>query len=316
MQRGSWTTDPLLTAPGHPEVVRAAELEEIGVPRRTISRRCAAGGPWRTLLPGVVLLSNGPPTDEHRVRAALLHARRDAVLTGVWALRRHGLERVPDQEEVHVLIPANRGVADAGFARIERTHRPPRPHFRGDLPVAPVPRAVIDAARRLTDEDEIQAMMAESVQRRFCTTGMLTHELDQAGRTGTALPRRALAPLLAGARSVAEADAWRLWRRSGLPPGHWNVPIFDADGNYIATPDFWCDECAFAWEIDSYRHHADLAGHRATVARNARYVAAGIVVLQTLPSRLRTEPAQVERELSAAFRAARARPRPNVKLVA
>ncbi|OLZ47966.1 hypothetical protein BS329_28700 [Amycolatopsis coloradensis] len=302
----------MLTAPDRPEVVRATDLEQIGVPRRTISRRCAADGPWRTLLPGVVLLGNGPPTDEHRVRAVVLHARRNAVLTGTWALRRHGLERVPRQEKIHVLIPANRGVADAGFAHVERTHRLPRPHLRGDLPVAPVPRAVIDAARRLTDEDEIQAMMAESVQRRFCTPEMLTHELDQAGRTGTALPRKALTPLLAGARSVAEADAWRLWRRSGLPPGHWNVPIYDANGNYIATPDFWCDEIAFAWEIDSYRHHANLEDHRATVARNARYVAAGIVVLQTLPSRLRTEPDEVERELQAAFRTAQARPRPAV----
>ncbi|WP_340684824.1 hypothetical protein LCL61_41910 [Amycolatopsis coloradensis] len=180
--------------------------------------------------------------------------------------------------------------------------------------MAPVPRAVIDAARRLTDEDEIQAMMAESVQRRFCTTDLLTRELDQAGRNGTALPRKALVPLAAGARSVAEADAWRLWRRSGLPPGHWNVPIFDAHGNHIATPDFWCDEIAFAWEIDSHRHHAGLYGHRATVARNARYVAAGIVVLQTLPSRLRTEPEVVQRELEAAFRTAQARPRPNVVL--
>jgi len=180
--------------------------------------------------------------------------------------------------------------------------------------VAPVPRAVVDAARRLTDEDEIQAMMAEAVQRRFCTTDLLTRELDQADRNGTALPRKALAPLLAGARSVAEADAWRLWRRSGLPPGRWNVPIFDANGNYIATPDFWCDEVAFAWEIDSFRHHADLDGHRATIAHNARYAAAGIVVLQTPPSRLRTEPDEVQRELHAEFRTAQVRPRPNVVL--
>ncbi len=295
-------------------MVRATDLEQIGVPRRTISRRCATGGPWRTLLPGIVLLSSGTPTDEHRIRAALLHARRDAVLTGTWALRRHGLERVPRQEEIHVLIPANHGVADVEFAHVERTHRLPRPHLRGGLPVAPVPRAVIDAARRLTNGDEIQALMAEAVQRRFCTTDMLSHELDQAGRAGTALPRKALTPLLAGARSVAEADAWHLWQRSGLPPGHWNVPIFDADGNYIATPDFWCDEIAFAWEIDSYRHHTSLEDHRATVARNARYVAAGIVVLQTLPSRLRTEPDRVLSELQAAFWSAQRHPRPNVAI--
>ncbi|WP_341865676.1 hypothetical protein [Amycolatopsis regifaucium] len=206
-------------------------------------------------------------------------------------------------------MPADRRIATTGFVHVERTRHPPRAYVRGGLPVAPVPRAVLDAARRLTNEDEIQAMMAESVQRRFCTTGMLTDELDQAGRAGTALFRKALIPLADGARSVAEADAWHLLRRSGLPPGQWNVAIYDADGNYLATPDFWCDEVAFAWEIDSYRHHTSLEDHRATVARNARYAAAGIVVLQTLPSRLRTEPDVVLGELRAAFRAAQGRPR-------
>lgn len=314
MRRGNWASDPLFTALDHPEVVRATELEEIGVPRRTISRRCGPGGPWRSLLPGIVLLTNGEPTNEHLDRAALLHGRQGAVLTGTHALRRHGLERLPDQETVHVLIPASRDIADAGFVHVERTTRLPRPHLRGELPVAPVPRAVIDTARRLTDEDEVQALMAEAVQRRFCTAEMLADEIDQGRTAGTAMPRRALTPLLAGAGSVAEADAWRLWRRSGLPPGRWNVPIYDANGNYIATPDFWCDDSCLAWEIDSYRYHAGLAGHRATVARNARYAAAGIIVLQTLPSRLRAEPDKVIDELRAAFRAAQARPRPKILL--
>ncbi|MFC9251700.1 hypothetical protein [Amycolatopsis thailandensis] len=311
MRRGTWTNSPLLTR--GPLVLRTAELEAAGVPDRTIRRRCAPGGPWQRLLPGVVLLHSGAPTDDQLLQGALLYGREDTSVTGLWALRRHGMERVPPPQDVHILIPHDRRVTSMGFVHVERTRRLPRPHFRGELPVAPVPRAVIDAARRLTDGDEIQAMMAESVQRRFCTTEMLARELDEAGRTGTAIPRKALVPLLAGARSVAEADAWRLWRRSGLPPGHWNVPIFDANGNYVATADFWCDEVAFAWEIDSYRHHANLEDHRVTVARNARYVAAGIVVLQTLPSRLRTEPDQVLRELHAAFRTAQARPRPNVR---
>ncbi|KZB84448.1 hypothetical protein AVL48_32150 [Amycolatopsis regifaucium] len=304
----------MITCPDRLEVVRAADLEEIGVPRRTISRRCAPGGPWRALLPGIVLLGNGVPTDEQRGRAALLHGRTDAVLTGTYALRRHGLEKLPGEEEVHVLIPASRDITDVGFVHVERTTRLPRPHLRGGLPVAPVPRAVIDSARRLTSEDEVQTMMAEAVQRRFCTPEMLADELDRGRTTGTAMPRRALTPLLAGAKSVAEADAWRLWRRSGLPAGRWNVPIYDVHGRYIATPDFWCDELALAWEIDSYRYHTSFDDYRATVARNARYVAAGIVVLQTLPSRLRTEPGKVADELQAAFRTAQARPRPNVLL--
>jgi hypothetical protein len=39
-------------------------LESVGVPRRSISRRCRPGGPWQRLLPGIVLLGNSEPTDE------------------------------------------------------------------------------------------------------------------------------------------------------------------------------------------------------------------------------------------------------------
>ncbi|BFO21557.1 hypothetical protein SHKM778_79450 [Streptomyces sp. KM77-8] len=38
-------------------------------------------GPWRQLLPGVVLLHCGPPTSEERLHAVLLYAARER--TGV-----------------------------------------------------------------------------------------------------------------------------------------------------------------------------------------------------------------------------------------
>jgi hypothetical protein len=37
-------------------------LIQLGVPSRTAYRRCAPGGPWQRLLPGVLLLGNLPPT--------------------------------------------------------------------------------------------------------------------------------------------------------------------------------------------------------------------------------------------------------------
>ncbi|MFI6307729.1 hypothetical protein ACIBCH_38080 [Amycolatopsis thailandensis] len=65
-----------------PIVIGVKRLEELGVPRRTIWRRCEPGGVWRMLLPGVVLLGNGEPTDEQRIEAGLLHAREGSMLTG------------------------------------------------------------------------------------------------------------------------------------------------------------------------------------------------------------------------------------------
>ncbi|ANN22007.1 hypothetical protein SD37_24545 [Amycolatopsis orientalis] len=282
------------------------------MPRRTISRRCEPGGTWRMLLPGVVLLQNGEPTNEQKSHAALLHAGVNSILTGVSALARYGLRNLPVTGEVHVLVPANHSVADSGFVHIERSRRLPKPRVRSGLPTAPVPRAVIDAARRTPDKDLVTAMMAESVQRGFCLPGALAEELDEAPRRSSL--RDTLLPILGGARSVAEADAWHLWRWSDLPEFQWNVKIFGSDGDYVAQPDGWCDELAFAWEIDSLGYHAGTEGFRETLARNARYAAAGIVVLQTLPSRLRSEPGKVVAELRAALESARLRPRPDVTL--
>jgi hypothetical protein len=93
----------------------------------------------------------------------------------------------------------------------------------------------------------------------------------------------------------------------------WNLPVHDASGRFIAIPDAWCDDVALAWEIDSFEWHLNAKGYAKTVARNTRYAAAGIVVVQTLPSRLRDDPHQVIAELRAAYAAAKARPRPAVQ---
>jgi hypothetical protein len=287
-------------------------LEKMGMDRRTIYRRCLPGGPWRRLLPGVILLNPTDPTDEQRVQAALLRGGAGAMVTGLWAARRNGLRGIPEPGDVHILVPGEREVSSAGFVLVERTIRLPDPVVRQGVPLAPVFRAVLDATRRLRDFDVIQTMLAEAIQRNRCTPEELQDELRDGSQRGSALPRRALAALLEGAESVAEGDAWRLWKRAGLPECERNVHLYDADGAYVAKPDVWCDDVGFAWEIDSREVHSEWDDFANTLARNARYVAAGVVVLQTLPARLRTDANAVIKELRAAYLTARRRPRPAV----
>ncbi|MEC3981235.1 hypothetical protein [Amycolatopsis sp. H20-H5] len=117
-------------------------------------------------------------------------------------------------------------------------------------------------------------------------------------------------------RSVAEARAKTLSRRLPVPPSHWNAKIQGPDGRYLGRPDGWWDEIALAWEIDSIDFHFTKDGYARTLERNTRYAAAGIIVVQTLPSRLDKDPAGVLAELEAAYRTAASRPRPPVHLVA
>lgn len=316
VNRGKKTQRAFLNSARPREVVRASTLEKLGTPRSTIYGRCRPGGPWRRLLPGIIQLDPFESDDEQRIAAALLRGGPGSMITGLWAADRHGLERIPEPTHVHILVPAARQVNSAEFVLVERTTRLPIPQVREGTPLAPVHRAVLDAARRMHDFDAIRALLAEAIQRRRCTPRSLARELERGCQRGTALPRRAIIELLGGAQSVAEGDAFWLWKRAGLPDCERNVAIFDDNNGYIATPDAWVDEVAFAWEIDSREFHFDIEGYASTLARNARYAAAGIVVVQTLPSRIRNEPEAVIAELRNAFEAASRRPRPFVRKVA
>ncbi|WP_232664683.1 hypothetical protein [Pseudonocardia sp. TRM90224] len=128
------------------DVVTIDELERSGVSRTTTRHRCRPGGPWRTLLPGIVLLSNAAPTRTHRRNAALLHGGTGTVLTGLDALDLHGMRRMPAPSgPVHVLIPAQRRRVGAGYVLAERTDRLPAAAAAGRMAIAPIQRAALDS---------------------------------------------------------------------------------------------------------------------------------------------------------------------------
>jgi len=242
------------------------------------------------------------------VEAALLFAGPSSMLTGVEACRWHGLRNLPDDHRVHVLIPHGREATN-GAILVERTRRLPTPVHRDGVPLAPPARAVLDACRRFTSPIAVGALLTEAAQR--VAPSRLVSELAAGGRRGSALPRAVLKDVVTGARSVAEIDAMRVWASTGLPRPVWNAVLHNNNGEYVATPDAWF-AAGLAWEIDSYEFHFRREDYANTVTRNARYAAAGVLVLQTLPTRLRNAPAAVAAELVAAHEAAQSRPRPAV----
>jgi hypothetical protein len=258
-----------------------------------------------------VLLGNLPPTRRQLVAAALLYAGSGSVVTGLEACRRHGLRKVPDDHRVHLLVPHEHRAISCGHVVVERTKRMPGPVIREGVPLAPLTRSVLDACRRFRSHDPARALITEAIQRHRLSPQWLRHELEAGSRRGTAVPRAVLSDIATGARSVAEIDAIRVWERTDLPRPRWNVSLRNSHGQYVAVPDAWF-EVGLAWEIDSYEFHFLREDYANTINRNARYAAAGVTVLQTLPSRLRSDPASVAAELIAAHQAAASRPRPEV----
>jgi GNAT superfamily N-acetyltransferase len=300
-------------------VVRVQALQQCGLARSSIAYRCRSGGPWQSPLAGIVILHNGPPTrDDHR-RAALLYCGRGSepcVLTGLDALELHGLRNIPRPSGgVHVLVGPHVQRTGLGRVLVERTERLPAPS-PGRWPLAPVARAAVDFARRSRERGILRAVLAEAVQRGFCTSADLGAELAAGSRWGSALPREILAEIADGVRSPAEAEARRLLMRgTGLPTPLWNPRLLDSAGRFVATPDAWFDEVGMAWEIDSREWHLGPAEYAATVERRNRLMGAGIVVVHHLPSAIRQAPARVLADLRAGYAQAAQRPRPPLRAV-
>lgn len=293
-------------------VARVADLVALGVPSATISQRVRSGR-WRRLFPGVILLQSGPPSREQQIAAAMLYGGAESVLSGVEAARRHDLNRLPDDGSIHLLVPEGRRRRFASSVLIERTQDLPTAVLRGGLRVAPVERAVLDAARHCADRDRVRAMLAEVLQRRRTTVERLRSELEQGNQRGSALVRDVLEELAEGIRSAAEGWGRDLHAQSGLPPMLWNPTLRLPDGRFLARPDGYIVEVGMAWEHDSMEFHP--VEEDDTARRRATMIGAGVVVAHHRPRRLRTEPALVIEELWAHFRLAVSRPTPNLIVV-
>jgi hypothetical protein len=264
-------------------------------------------GPWQVVLPTVYSAVSGTLTLSQRLVAAYLYAGRPVAITGLAAVRYHGI-RTERTDFVDVLVPLDCRRADAGFARLHRSSMVPSPLFQdGAIRYVPPARAVADAARFLRTMPEIRSVVAAAVQQRKVEIAELTAELSLVSPRGTAGLRAALAEVVAGARSVAESDLMRLTKRAGLPAPIFNAQLF-VDGRLLAIVDAWWPEAGVAVEVESREWHFAPADWERTLARSARLTAHGILVVHITPRKIRVAGAEVAQEIRAAIEAGKKRP--------
>jgi hypothetical protein len=305
-------------------LVTAAQLEALGIKPSTVTRK-VAGGMWTRLLPGVHLVHGGQPTRRQRELAAQLYARDPSRVTGLTAARRYGVRALSLQETadddllrpepVHVLVPHERRSKASGFARIERTRRFPEVGVvRSGLVLAPLPRAVADACRRLGRVRDVQAIVTEVLQREMCTFDELVVELEAGQVRGSAFLRETLKAVSLGAASPPEVDLRSVFDELGLPNVYYNVSLYDAAGRFVGNPDAWIDDVGLAVEVDSVEYHAGPDGFERTVRRNSRYATAGIPWVPVLPTDLRDRRRATGVRIMQAVDQAARRPRPDVRM--
>ncbi|NUR63910.1 MAG: hypothetical protein HOV87_35415 [Catenulispora sp.] len=169
-------------------------------------------------------------------------------------------------------------------------------------------RALIDAARDATNVDEVRAMMAEAIQRRFCTPGQILDEVRDGPVRHSQLARKVALEIADGIRSPAEGWLREAFIRFRVPPPRWNTVLRDAaTGQIIAIPDaLWANRCVIA-EVDSRDCRLSPEDWNRTQERHTMLTALGFAVLHFALSRVKADPEAVCAEVMAALTASASR---------
>ncbi|MEU2059345.1 hypothetical protein [Streptomyces sp. NPDC013455] len=301
----------------HRRVLTAAQLRAHGVTQADLAEHCRPGGPWRELLPQVVLLHPGPPTSEERLHGALLYAARaaesgvpvqptagsphrplyaEAVITGLVALTLHGFSSTPpllSLDRVDVLVPRLRRLRSTGYVRVVRTAALPDPQVVTGLPVAPVPRALADAVARVTDAEAVRRLLTEAVRAGHCEPAAVVRELTRARLLNRPHVVDAVDALLAEGRSVAEDRLYRMVGEYGLPDPVWNVDLRLPGGPDLGGLDAYWPDQAVAVELDTRAPRQDDDALWSEYARKREHLERlGITVVHITPRKLRDCPEQ------------------------
>jgi hypothetical protein len=288
------------------QIVTRAQLLAAGVTDMHMYRQ-ARRGHWQRVLPATYALVTGVLTDEQRRISAALYTGRGSQVTGTAALNWYGFRYCPPSGLVQLVVPHQTRRTSTGHAVVARALAlDPRARDAGLYPVCSPARAVVDAARDLRQLRVVRAIVAESVQRSFTDLGSLDEEVRRAGRSRTALVRRALAEIMDGSRSAPEAELRECLAGSRLLPTiRWNPRLRRSDGLVLPTPDGYLDDAAIALEVDSQEYHFAPGDWARTLDRHNELSRCGILILHFTPAMIRRDPDRVRRTVEDAYRTRR-----------
>ncbi|MFH9614936.1 hypothetical protein [Streptomyces pratensis] len=302
-------------------VQSAAQLRANGVSAAQTATHCLPGGPWQQLLPGVYLLHPAPPTNDDRVRGALLYAGRppagarrtvpvgsgagygEAMVTGLAALALYGFTSAPPVIALHridVLVPRTRRLRSTRFVQVTRTAALPLPQRRVGVPLAPVERALADAVASLTDAPTVRRILTEAVRGGYCEPASVVTELNTAKLLGRPHVVDAVDALFVEGRAVAEGRLYETVRSHGLPEPLWNVELSLPGGGFLGGVDAYWPEQAVALELGT---RSPLEEQFAFTAEREQLERLGVTVVRVTPKRLRESVAQLSVVLRTALMA-------------
>lgn len=213
-------------------VASRRQLAALGIDRSQVRNQCNAGR-WATVGDRVVVLHNGPLTEEQQRWAAVLGQAPGAALGGITAAQAHGLSW-RSEELLHVIVAeGSRIVPTVGqIVHASRTYRPDQHlHPGSGVPRTRIQRSVIDAAAWTVSDRRAGGVLCAAVQQRLVTAEPLLEALEAAGPVRRRhLIGLTLGDIQGGAQSLLEIDFTPLAAQAGLPPPRRQTVRLDAQG--------------------------------------------------------------------------------------
>jgi hypothetical protein len=261
------------------------------------------GRHWQVLLPGIYAAHTGPVAELQRAWAALLFGGEDAMLDDTTALSEYGMEYLPEDSRIRLLVPDTVQRASRDFVAVRRTIYLPRPVTgRGGIRLAPKARALADFALRHDEERTVLAVLASAVQRRLVSLELLDRELKIAPARGKRRLARVLEELHAGVRSAPEHDVRSLAATSKvLPAPLYNCLLRLPSGRKI-SPDLLIEEAALVHETNGRRPHFDEEdAFDSMQERHDAMTVAGLTVLHNSPRLIHIDGQRVLAEMETCY---------------
>lgn len=270
-------------------IITTADLRGAGLDPR-IAERQVRRGQWQRPTRGVYVTHARELTDLDLAHVARRVGGEPVVISSLVTLRELGLRWLPTTRTVLALVPPTVRTPSNGRVVLTRTKELATldTWCRGELRMAPVARAVVDAARETRSLRDVRGIVLGAVADGWADVSTLTQVLSTTQRNGSGLTRRAIDDAERGAASPPEAELV-----DGLLGG--DVPFYVnpqllLDGRLLGSVDVYFVGRGVGGEVESVeRHEQDDGAVTSTYDRHERITSGGVDLVHLSVARIRRD---------------------------
>lgn len=270
-------------------IITTADMVAAGLDPAVAARQVRVGN-WQRPARGVYVTSDRALTGLDLGHVAARLAGAPLVISGLVVLRELGLRWLPESDRVVGLVGPWVRTPGSGRVVLRRTKDVAllQTWRRGGLELAPVDRAVVDAARETRRLRDVRGIVLGAVADNWASVDDLDRVLTTTQRNGSGLTRRAIDDARRGAASPPEAELVDALLGCGEP--FYVNPDLLVDGRLIGSPDVYLPGLGIGGEVDSVeRHEADDEGVESTYDRHERLTYCGIELVHLSVRRIRRD---------------------------